>query len=277
VADKSSQLILTALTQAAATAAGMPLHGSKATPGLFPSTVAGKQAAQRCREEGFLAITPSCNGEDGANSPALKMKSASAELCMITDKGLAYLLAQVSPREVLEDLVRVLETRDAQVDQLLTFARLLQGDFQALKQSAQCVLERICQPERQSEPVNGTNGDLKSLFHEFLFNRGTTVSAPGHSSPAPEQPGIQDAVRAFLTHWTASCTTEDCPLPELFRQARTVSPDLTIGQFHDTLRQLHDRSQIYLHPWTGPLYDVPEPQYALLIGHEVAYYASSRS
>jgi len=29
-------------------------------------------------------------------------------------------------------------------------------------------------------------------------------------------------------------------------------------------------------PWTGPLYDLPEPHFALLVGHEVAYYASSR-
>jgi hypothetical protein len=40
---------------------------------------------------------------------------------------------------------------------------------------------------------------------------------------------------------------------------------------------LHDREQVYLHPWTGPLYAMPEPAFALLIGHEVAYYANLRS
>jgi hypothetical protein len=43
------------------------------------------------------------------------------------------------------------------------------------------------------------------------------------------------------------------------------------------LRSLHDRERIYLHPWTGPLYALPEPAFALLIGHEVAYYASLRN
>ena len=52
---------------------------------------------------------------------------------------------------------------------------------------------------------------------------------------------------------------------------------LSIGQFHDGLRELHDREQVYLHPWTGPLYAMPEPAFALLIGHEIAYYASQRS
>ena len=49
------------------------------------------------------------------------------------------------------------------------------------------------------------------------------------------------------------------------------------GWGRDTVAKgLHETSQVYLHPWTGPLYDIPEPPYALLVGHEVAYYASVR-
>ena len=66
-------------------------------------------------------------------------------------------------------------------------------------------------------------------------------------------------------------------MPELYRQARQSSPRLSIGHFHDGLRQLHEREQIYLHPWSGPLYEIPEPQYALLVGHEIAYYTSPRA
>jgi hypothetical protein len=43
------------------------------------------------------------------------------------------------------------------------------------------------------------------------------------------------------------------------------------------LRQLREQQQIELHPWTGPLYAIPEPVYALLCGHEVVYYARKRS
>ena len=68
----------------------------------------------------------------------------------------------------------------------------------------------------------------------------------------------------------------DCPLPDLCRRLRADHPSLTIGQFHDGLRELHDREQVYLHPWTGPLYALPEPAFALMVGHEVAYYASER-
>jgi hypothetical protein len=86
-------------------------------------------------------------------------------------------------------------------------------------------------------------------------------------------------MRALWKHletWHAAGVLEDCPLPELYRSARQAYPTLTIGQFHDSLRQLHERAQIYLHPWTGPLYEIPEPALALLVGHEIAYYASTR-
>ncbi len=65
-------------------------------------------------------------------------------------------------------------------------------------------------------------------------------------------------------------------MPELYRRVHRTAPSLTIGRFHDTLRQLHEEERIYLHPWSGPLYEIPEPPYAVLIGHEVAYYVSIR-
>ena len=84
------------------------------------------------------------------------------------------------------------------------------------------------------------------------------------------------AVLSYLGRRQDAGATEDCPLPELFRHARLSSPGLTIGHFHDGLRRLLDAGHIYLHPWTGPLYALPEPPYALLVGHEIAYYASKR-
>jgi hypothetical protein len=84
------------------------------------------------------------------------------------------------------------------------------------------------------------------------------------------------AIREHLAAWHEAGALSDCPLPELFRRLRFDSPRLTIGQFHDRLRRMHLDEQIYLHPWTGPLYALPEPAYALLVGHEIAYYASLR-
>src|SRR6185437_15220910 len=101
-------------------------------------------------------------------------------------------------------------------------------------------------------------GGLKALFASFLSDGDVSSSTP----PAPASgTALHDAVLAELTRWQHSGASEDCPLPHLYRQVSAPS----IGQFHDALRQLHDREKIYLHPWTGPLYDIPEPPYALLI------------
>ena len=40
-------------------------------------------------------------------------------------------------------------------------------------------------------------------------------------------------------------------------------PAPTLGQFHDALRHLHADGRVYLHPWTGPLYALPDPPAAL--------------
>jgi hypothetical protein len=277
VADKSSQLVLSALTRATSDAAGVYLHGTKSAPGLFPTTAIGKQAARRCCDEGYLRPV----AEDECSPPAemLRSRAASGPICTITDKGLAFLLSQVSPREVLEDFVRVLESREAQVMQLVNLARQMQASFEALRASIAPVLAEVARspfPSRQAG-----NGDLKGLFHEF---RETPPNKPDaqareHKPDAQARDYKPDAlaretVLAHLDRWASPCATEDCSLPELFRQARMAVPGLTIGAFHDTLRALQDAGDIYLHPWTGPLYDIPEPPYALLVGHELAYYAS---
>ena len=62
----------------------------------------------------------------------------------------------------------------------------------------------------------------------------------------------------------------------MLAEPQPTVPAPTIGHFHDSLRRLHEQEKIYLHPWTGPLYEIPEPPYALLVGHEIAYYASIR-
>jgi hypothetical protein len=272
VADKSNQLILTALSQAAAAADAVPLHGSKTAAGLFPSNAAGKQAAQRCQEDGYLCLIPaseptSSNGEAGGTITVVKKKTASAPLCTITEKGLAYLLSQVSPRQVLEDFVRALEGRRSQADDLLNLGRQMQQGIEAMKTNVDKVLQSICKLEGPAG--TGASGNLKALFAGFFNDGASSSSMPPASANGT---ALHDAVLAELTRWQQSSATEDCPLPHLYRQTSPRS----IGQFHDALRQLHDLRKIYLHPWTGPLYDIPEPPYALLIGHEIAYYASIR-
>jgi hypothetical protein len=238
VADKSTQLVLAALGRAAADPAGVPLFGSKAQPGLFAGTAVGKQAARHCLDEGYLRVL--------RTEPRGK---TTQEVCAISDRGLAYLLGQVSPRQVLEDFLRVLEARRNQVADLVAAARQMHASLDALKASAEHVLQQV-----RAAPPPGTNG----------------------CHPPAGTDAWMELAQTLLGRWQASGASEDYPLPDLYRQLQAAAPDLTIGRFHDGLRRLHDRERIYLHPWTGPLHDLPEPPYALLIGHEIAYYASLR-
>jgi hypothetical protein len=105
---------------------------------------------------------------------------------------------------------------------------------------------------------------------------------PGQDQQASQfrQKNLQESWQpetvAYLRAWQAGHASGDCPLPDLFLRTQRNLPTLTIGQFHDGLRRLYEQQQIYLHPWTGPLYEIPEPACAMLVGHEIAYYASGR-
>jgi hypothetical protein len=236
LADKATQLVLDALSRAAADPGGVPLLAAKAAPGLFTATALGKQAAQRCKDEGYLRVLRT------------EMRGKAVhEVCALSEKGLAFLLSQVSPKQVLEDLVRALESRRGQFGELVEAARQAQASLDALRATAQKVLEAVT----SGKPLSGNGSPSANGAH-----------ANG------------DVLLSYLARWQAAGNLEDCSLPELYRHTREAAPALTIGAFHDGLRRLHERQQVYLHPWTGPLYDLPEPAYALLIGHEVAYYAS---
>ena len=179
LADKSDQLVLQALHCAVGEDRGVPLFAGRSSTGLFSASVPGKKAAQICKDQGFVRTLRT----------ERKGKS-SREICAITDKGLAFLLAKVAPQEVVESLM--------------------------------------------------------------------------------------EALRRHLESWQAAESLDDFPLPELYHRARRACPLLTIGVFHDCIRTLHERKEIFLHPWTGPLHEIPEPALALLVGHEIAYYASMR-
>ncbi len=237
LADKSTQLILTALSRAATDPTGLPLYAQKTDPGLFPATTIAKTAADRAKAEGLLQVVE-----------VESRGKASRELCTLTEKGMQFLVRQSNPREVLEDFVRVLESRSADVAELEESVGRMTTSLQTIRQAVEQILPRL-NPHAQTNSVH-------------------------HESASTKLDSLIADIKARLSEWHASGGAQaDCPLPELYRK---LDGAVSIGQFHDALRQLHDDHQIYLHPWTGPLYALPEPSLALLVGHEVAYYASIR-
>lgn len=166
------------------------------------------------------------------------------ELYGITPSGLEFLLGQISPREVLTQIAQAVASRIGPLQDIERAVASCRREIEAFRHRIDTLLTHLpTQPEAILAALTGS---------------------------------WQQTALEFLERWQAEKPNEDCPLPDLFAQARSVCPALTLGQFHDGLRRLHDEGRIYLHPWTGPLYEIPEPACALLIGHAVAYYASPR-
>jgi hypothetical protein len=242
MADTATRLILEALGRAACEPEGLPLLATKTESGLFPATSKAKALADRCKEDGFLEVVQS-------EAPGKKQR----EICVLTERGKQFLLQRSSPRQLLEDFLRVLESREGDVTRLREQVENWAQSILGMKAILEEVLPRLLETGNGAIPMNGTK-----------TNASTNLDA------------LIGEIKAKLSEWHAVPNSQqDCPLPELFRRLE-LPKKITIGQFHDALRQLHDDDQIYLHPWTGPLYSLPEPQFALLVGHEVAFYASMR-
>lgn len=224
MAESFDSLILSALTRASAEPAGLPLVTSKAAPGLFPASASGRSAVKRAIDDGLFVTVRDEKGREKAT---------------IAARGLEKLFAESNPKPVLDDFVRVLESREAQVIELIATAHALTEQLAAMKLVVEAILPKV-----------------------------TALRVPNPASRNVES--LADSILAILDSWSATAG-EDCPLPVLFRD---LTHPTTIGAFHDCLRELHAAGDIYLHPWTGPLYALPEPTLSLLVGHEVAYYAS---
>jgi DNA-binding PadR family transcriptional regulator len=276
VADKITQQITDALAKAPAHPDGLALYAAKSDAGLFPNTAAAKPAAQKCLADGFVRVA----GTDTRGKTP-------RDLYALTEKGWEFLLAQVNPKQVLEDFVRVLEERRGEVGELLDTARRMAESLQGLKDAVSRVLPvvsesrvRIPEPNppapfpareggasRSPAPRGGGVGEGSWVSPDPIPTAVAVLDADSETDLAP-------AILARLADWSGPT---DCTLPELFRSLSLLDPAPTIGQFHDCLRKLCAESAVALHSWTGPLYAMPEPAYALLVGHGIAYYASLRS
>ena len=81
-------------------------------------------------------------------------------------------------------------------------------------------------------------------------------------------PDAIECLRAYQTrHLEALCS-----LPELFAHL-TAKCELTIGQFHDGLREMVLAGKVRLHPFSGPRSALEGSEYALVMNREIMYYA----
>ncbi|MBX9679070.1 MAG: hypothetical protein K2X38_09930 [Gemmataceae bacterium] len=237
MAEPLTNSILDALRLGIAEGRELPLFAAKGGVGLFMANAAGKQAAQEAREQNLVRIART----------ETRGKTA-VELAIPTREGVAWWLERNSPRPIVETLLAAIKTSETRCTELTAEAKSIQAQVQSLNETAHHLLQRF--PE----------GKVPDLLPWDRL-----------------QDDVPNRIVERLKQWHDSGKLGDCPLPDLHRMLTTASANLTIGQFHDALRTLHDRRAVWLHPWTGPLYELPEPPLSLLVGHEVAYYASLRA
>ncbi len=83
-----------------------------------------------------------------------------------------------------------------------------------------------------------------------------------------------DAVVKTVNEQHARDRYQPLTLPAIFAAAKIFAPALSLGQFHDGLRQLHDSGLIRLEPWTRALSGIPDRRNAIFTDGEVMYFAS---
>jgi hypothetical protein len=124
-------------------------------------------------------------------------------------------------------------------------------------------------------------GEMKTLLNRIdALERRVAEALKRTDAAVPELAnGVAEAVPwaadvlTYLDRRAKSGSATGCPLPELFAALRDRRPGLSLGEFHVGLRRLGDYRAIALTPFTGPPDALPEPEYALLDGATVLYYA----
>ncbi|HMP03847.1 MAG TPA: hypothetical protein PKC45_15245 [Gemmatales bacterium] len=248
------ETIITGLLRAVAAPRQQPLLASRQGAGLFPATAAGRQAAQAAVAAGLIQTQA---------TPA-RGKSA-ATWASLSPAGLDYLSQHAHPRDLVRQVVQALEARGQELLRLQAAVEKLRSETAAWEQTLTPILSATLArlPAAFGLPETTSHGE------PHLRN-----GQPSHATLQPQP--LAETLLHYLAGWQSKHGGGDCPLPELWHAGQRLEPTLTLGTFHDLVRGWRAAGRVHLHPWTGPLHELPEPGVALLVGHAVIYYISRR-
>ncbi len=246
--DKTTEVLIDALKQAMAASEEQRLYKSGKLPGLFPSrTGASAEAATRALADKLLEVS------------RVETKGRTAiDWVRLTPQGLNFVYEHEDPVRVLEEVRDLmLATREGmplwmtQIRQDWQAAgERLAADVKQLAQRLEALTRRVEEALRRA--------DLYRL--EKTNGADATVPWAGFAL-------------AYLDRRREGGRPGECTLPELFAALRTEDASLSIPSFHGGLRRLFDRRAVELLPFEGAAAELPEPEYALLDGERVFYYA----
>jgi hypothetical protein len=247
-------LILEALERALADPTPRKLHGTKANPGVFLSSSApAKAAAQRCLEWGLFE-----------KSGELRTKSKSVLLYGIAPAGVRYLWEHDPIPSTLEAAHRGVES----VARLTADCHAtLQGLQEHVRQLGKAIHEataRVQPPdiEKIADALSKAQAAVPCGVESSRTSVGTAAGAE-----------LERDLLRYLEDRKRQSPLRPVELPQLFRFARSRCARIGLGQFHDLLRGLVDSQRVRLIPFTQAMYQLSEPECAMIVGREVMYYA----
>lgn len=239
----------------------MRLQGSTADPGLFPGGQAGARLVQLARTEGLLEEVP-------PPEPAVKPKGRGKPpvWVVVTAKGQQLVRDQDSPRKLLEGLHEKLEARG--ID-LAEGVRQTQEQLAGIREAVD-VLEKTLRTHFAH--FQQTAATLRTTLDQLGTPPVPVVSARPAPAPAADPGKWLDEVVAFVAGQKRLNSFNRPNLKVIFEHLRQTQPTLTLGQFHDGLRGLHQQRRIRLDPYTQALATLQDPEHALYLDREVKYY-----
>lgn len=248
MADKASGILLDALRQAVTEPAEHRLFRSGKLPGLFASRTGAnaEAAALAVRDELLQIVRSEAKGK------------RTTEWVRPTPKGIDYVHRHESPLRALEDVHSALQVSREQVPVWLA----------DMRHELQALAGRLTEEARRWSQRLET---LSARVEEALRRSQAGPCAPSNGAPAASSWGVE--ALAYLDRRSESGVPAPCPLPELFAAVRERHPDLAIRTFHEGLRRLRDRHAVQLVAFDGAPAELPEPEYALLDGPALLYYA----
>jgi hypothetical protein len=246
--DKVTQALVEALKQSLAEPGEQRLFRSGKLPGLFAGrTSLHAEASAQALRDGLLEVV---RAETKGKTPV--------EWVRITPKGRDFVLNHESPVRAMDELRVALQITTEGVPAWVAKIR------RSMQETA----------ERLAEEVHAVTHRLEVLAERIAqsLHRAEESAAKLPVSAQEAFPWAPKALN-FLDRRRENGLEAPCPLPELFAAVRQHHEDLTVHDFHTGLCRLRDRGVMKLLPFEGSE-ELPEPEYALLDGPGVFYYAA---
>lgn len=264
-AVQADALALAALGRLLGDPAPRVLHGGKGTAGIFTAaSTPEKAAAKLCLDNGWLVKAGELPGKGKAKK----------ELYRISPAGIQAILAQSDPTALLESLRAGLERIEARSGEMIREVREnLVTALETVRTTMLGALEPLTPLKELSQMklnLSEVLARVKPVNIADILDRVPAVAPP--ASPGLDDNSWLDSVPRMAAEQRQTNPFQRLTLSQAFERLKAERPNLSVGQFHDGLRRLHQENRIRLGPYTQALATLDDPRNALYLDREVKYY-----